>query len=119
EIQVILKKVEHYQNEMNTAFQNFEPQLTLIVRKTNYLKLLKALRAIFYVYNDKILNGELKKLTADWRENRMSPDAFAALMDMGDESRHQIRKLEDRVEDLFPELDVEELVPLNMQGNPN
>lgn len=119
EIQVILKKVEHYQNEMNTAFQNFESQLTLIVRKTNYLKLLKALRAIFYVYNDKILNGELKKLTADWRENRMSPDAFAALMDMGDESRHQIRKLEDRVEDLFPELDVEELVPLNMQGNPN
>lgn len=119
EIQAILKKVEHYQNEMNTAFQNFESQLTLIVRKTNYLKLLKALRAIFYLYNDKILNGELKKLTADWRENRMSPDAFAALMDMGDESRHQIRKLEDRVEDLFPELDVEELVPLNMQGNPN
>lgn len=87
----IIAKLSSYSDEIDSTFNRFQDNIKEIAQRTNYNKLLTALKNILDLYNDDICGDFRDRLINVWLEEGESLHAFAEDVYMGEESEADTR----------------------------
>lgn len=115
----IIASLTSYSDDIDAAFNKFQNEIKTIVIRTNYNKLLVALKGIIDIYNDVICGSMRSQLISIWLEEGESLHAFAEDVYMGEESEEAVRRIESSLEDIFISQSGNSLFELEFEGDSN
>lgn len=114
----IISVLEDYSTDITAEFSKFSDEIRNISIRSNYNKLLNALKGIIQTYDEIICSGLRKKLIDRWIDDGESLHAFAEDMYMGEESEEAVKRIESVLEDIFVTSNYSEIIDLNFTGEP-
>lgn len=115
----IISALISYSDAIDIEFRKFIDEIKKIAIRTNYNKILFALREIINIYNNMVCGRMRKQLISQWEEEGESLHSFAEDLYMGEESEEVLKKIENSLEEIFIGNNMNELLNLDIAGNPN